>query len=394
MKLIKKFMILMLICSCICMSGCWDKVEIDKKFFISMIGIDPGKDIDEEKEIKKLPNQSSFSNSNFEKLNITYAFPNIGQLSPEKGGSTNENSINVNAYSMADGVKKIIEKSSRTISFGHLEVIVLNKKILEHRDTFKEILDYLQREPSINRMVYLVFTEENTEDMLKFQPDVEKSIENYMVGMLENNKKNNTSFPLKFNDFLKNITSYNNTIVPIVNIDKNKKQLKIDKVGLVKNYKLVGYLGNYEGNTVSLLNGNFKKGTRSIVKEGSVLDYSVENYERKIRVSNNKDKLKFDIYIFLEGEIKGYNVDKNIFSNEQIMVIQDYFNKVIEKESTEVLKKTQGEYNTDVIGLKDYLYKYHPRIWSKVKNNWDEDYRNLPISIHVSSKIRRMGATK
>ena len=45
--------ILPVILSCVLLSGCWDKVEIDRLNFISTIAIDPGEDIGKEKELKK-----------------------------------------------------------------------------------------------------------------------------------------------------------------------------------------------------------------------------------------------------------------------------------------------------------------------------------------------------
>ncbi len=43
------------------LSGCWDKVEIDRRNFISTIAIDPGEDIAKEKELKKLNSVEPFA---------------------------------------------------------------------------------------------------------------------------------------------------------------------------------------------------------------------------------------------------------------------------------------------------------------------------------------------
>ncbi len=68
-------------------------------------------------------------------------------------------------------------------------MIVLNTSILDYSNTFKEVIDYLQRQPAINRMIYIVFSEDKSEEILKFKPNMEKSVENYIIGILENNKK-------------------------------------------------------------------------------------------------------------------------------------------------------------------------------------------------------------
>ncbi len=50
----KKCLVIMLILLTICMTGCWDKVEIDQKAFASVIGVDAGKDIGKEKQLKEI----------------------------------------------------------------------------------------------------------------------------------------------------------------------------------------------------------------------------------------------------------------------------------------------------------------------------------------------------
>ncbi|MCH5138992.1 Ger(x)C family spore germination protein, partial [Clostridiaceae bacterium UIB06] len=47
----KRIVSLLLIC--ILLNGCWDKVEIDKKSIISIMGVDVGQDICKQKEMAK-----------------------------------------------------------------------------------------------------------------------------------------------------------------------------------------------------------------------------------------------------------------------------------------------------------------------------------------------------
>nr|WP_307771864.1 Ger(x)C family spore germination protein [Clostridium botulinum] len=223
--------------------------------------------------------------------------------------------MSVDAYSMQDSINEVINKSSRTLSFGHLKLIVLNTSILDYTNTFKEVLDYLQRQPAINRMIYIVFSEDKSEEILKFRPNMEKSIENYIIGILENNKKSNTSSPLTLNEFLEKTSQNNTTLMPVINIDKKNKDLKISKVAVIKNDKIKGYVSTEQANSIQLINKRFKGGTRTIIRDGSPLDYSIENNERKISIRDKK-KLSVDIKLNLEGQIKGYNIDKQISSNE------------------------------------------------------------------------------
>lgn len=389
----KNYLVVMLILSTIFMTGCWDKVEIDKKAFASIIGIDPGEDIGKEKQLKSIDKGSSFSESEFKKIRTTYSFPNLSNLGPEKGGQAEQNNMTVDAYSMEDSVNKITNKSSRIISFGHLKLIILNISILDYSNTFKELMDYLQRQPAINRMVYIALCEDKSEEILNYKPSIEKSIGNYITGTLENNKKNNTAFPLTLNDFLQSNSKRNSSLLPVINIDKKNKELKISKVAVIKNNKIKGYLSSEQANKIQLVNKEFKGGTVSLIRDGSPLDYSIESAERKIRLVNKKN-LKFDIELNIEGQIKGYNVDKQIASKEDIRNIEIDLNKAIEKEIKEAIRISQVEYNTDILGLGEYVHKYHPGLWKELKDKWDDLYKTLDIKVNVDTKIRRIGAIK
>ncbi|MBU5300895.1 Ger(x)C family spore germination protein [Clostridium sporogenes] len=389
----KKCLVIMLILLTICMTGCWDKVEIDQKAFASVIGVDAGKDIGKEKQLKEINSSASFTGSKLDKIKVTYAFPDISKLGPEKGGTAVDKTMSIDAYSMQDSIDKIVNKSSRNLSFGHLKLIVLNTSILDYSSTFKEVIDYLQRQPAINRMIYIVFSEDKSEEILKFKPNMEKSVENYIIGILENNKKNNTSSPLTLNEFLEETSQNSTALVPVVNIDKKSKDLKISKVAVIKDDKIKGYISTEQANNIQLINKKFKGGTRTIIRDGSPLDYSIENNERKIKIRDKK-KLSFDIKLNLEGQIKGHNIDKQISSKGDINKIEEDLNKAITQDIKEIIRISQTEYNTDILDLGGFIHKYHPKLWKEIKGNWNELYKTVDINVTADTKVRRIGAIK
>ncbi|NFE21041.1 Ger(x)C family spore germination protein [Clostridium botulinum] len=389
----KKCLVIMLILLTICMTGCWDKVEIDQKAFTSVLGVDAGKDIGKEKQLKEISDSASFTGSKLDKIKVTYAFPDISKLGPEKGGTAVNKTMSVDAYSMQDSIDKVINKSSRNLNFGHLKLMVLNTSILDYSNTFKEVIDYLQRQPSINRMIYIVFSEDKSEEILKFKPSMEKSVENYIIGILENNKKNNTSSPLTLNEFLEEASENNTALIPVINIDKKSKDLKISKVAVIKDDKIKGYISTEQANSIQLINKKFKGGTRTIIRDGSPLDYSIENSDRRIKIKDKK-KLSFDIKLNLEGQIKGYNIDKQISSKGNIKEIEDNLNKAITQDIKEVIRVSQAEYNTDILDLGEFIHKYHPKLWKEIKGNWNELYKTVDINVSVDTKVRRIGGIK
>ena len=235
-----KKIIIPLLLSCCLMSGCWDKIEIDRKSFISTIALDVGKDINKEKEFKSIKPNDEIEKGQFEKISVTYGFPDISELGPEKGGAAQENFITTESYSMESSVQEMAVRTSRNIHFGHTQLLILSDELLQHPDTFKEILDFLQRKPSINKGMQVIIAEGSAAEYVKYKPVMEKNIENYITGLMQNSDRNSTILPMTLNELLILLSQNGNAIVPSLYYDKEKDEINLSGVGMIKNYKIVG----------------------------------------------------------------------------------------------------------------------------------------------------------
>lgn len=376
------------------MSGCWDKVEIDKRLFVSTIGVDAGQDIGKDKKLKDIGPSEPFGEMNMKKLKVTYGFPDISQLGPTNGGTAKEKEISVDAYSMDDAYNKTAAKSSRTIHFGHTQLLLLSSDLMAYPDTVKEIVDYLQRQPSLNRTMQVAVTDGNVEGYIKYQPVMEKNIESYISGVMENSSQNANVYPLGLNEFLMLLSENGNATVPRLSIDKDKDELKVNGVAIIKDFTLKGYLGPAETANLEILRGKLKGGKKVILYEGHPVDYNIDSLERRVVVSRRDDKLQFDLYIDMEGELKGYYFGKELLISKELKTIQNDFNKAIAEECKKVIKTTQSKFGVDPIGLREYVEKYHPIMWKNIKDNWDQEYKQAVINININTKIRRIGVVK
>jgi spore germination protein len=58
-----------------------------------------------------------------------------------------------------------------------------------------------------------------------------------------------------------------------------------------------------------------------------------------------------------------------------------------------VLEKMQKEYQVDVAGFGNRLRIRHPRVWMRVKENWDQTFSGVPINYDVKLMIKDYGAS-
>ncbi|MCD3194981.1 Ger(x)C family spore germination protein [Clostridium botulinum C] len=391
----KKLTILMLLCCFL--TGCWDKVEIERKSFISTIAIDPGKSISKQNELKKIRSNEIFNESQYKKINVTFGFPNISELGPNNSGTAKEQTVTTNAFSMQDSINELASKTSRTIYTGHSKLILLSNDIMQYPDIVKEVFDFFERQADIDRMTLVIVVNGKAEDYVKFIPTMEKNIETYISGLMENGSMNSTILPVTLNDVLISLYKDGSVAIPSIEFDKeDKTKLNVSGLSLIKNYKLQGYLTPDETSSLDILRGKVKGGKETILKDGHPIELQIEGMKRKLGIVDASDieKLKFKVDINLEGQLKGYYIGENMFSYGKLNDIQQDFNEVIERKCEKVARIIQEQHNIDLIGLKDYVKKFYPDIYKRVKDNWEKVYKNSNIDVSVNVKARRVGISK
>jgi spore germination protein len=384
----------LLLCSTL-LTGCWDKIEIDRRIFVSVIGIDLGKDSGEDNEAKKIKPEEPFQGRvQQRKLSLIYGFPDISELGPGKSGTAKDQFIAVDAVSMEDGILQATSRSSRSIHVGQTKLIVIGSGVLEKPETFKEIIDYIERHPNLNKMMNVVVAEGKAEDYVKFKPSMEKNIEYYLSGLMESSKRNATILPVTVNEMLVLLAQNANAIIPKVSIDKEKNELTLSGVAVIKNYALKGYLTPIEVANLEIMRGKIKGGKRVIFKEGHPISINIEDIDRKLTVTGDKNKLKFNIDIRLEGQLREYIKGKSVFSKEELSSLETDFSKSIAEECNVIARMLQTEFAVDPIGLREYVEQFKPSVWREIKDNWDEAYKNADITVSIDTKIRRIGVTR
>ncbi|WP_291640342.1 Ger(x)C family spore germination protein [Clostridium sp.] len=386
--------VLPVILSCILLSGCWDKIEIDRLNFISTIAVDTGEDIDKEGELKKINPEDPFAEGKIKKINVTYGFPDMSMLGAEKGGSAEEKYINTEASSMEDAISEAMAKSSRDIYMGHAKLLILSSNLLEYKEIVKEIVDYLQRDPNINRMLDIVVSEGTAEDCIKFKPITEKSTQNYISGLMANSKRNSRILSMNLNEFLILLSENGNVLLPRITLDKDKNELILTGAAIIKDYELKGHFTAIELMGIQMLSGKFNIGKKVIYMDGHPVDYLIDGCKRKITVDEKGDKLVINMDLDIEGQLGGYYVGKTMLQKDELKNLQSIFNKSISVECEKIMEISKTEFEIDPFGVREYIEKFKPSLWNKIEGEWDEKYKNALINVTVDTKIRRVGAVQ
>lgn len=376
----------------ILLTGCWDNVEIDRKAFVSTIAVDLGKNIKERESLKALKPNDAFSERPLDILNVTYGFPDIRNMDKEKGAAK-ELAVTVGGYSMTDTYFKALAESSRTLYFSHSKVLFLSDKLFKYPELVKEVMDYIEREPSLNRTIIMAIVEGKAEDYVNFKPLMEENIENYIVSLMGNSSKNGSMYPVSLNSYIDTSTKSSTNMLPLFKLEEGNKKLVLSGMALIKDFQIAGYLNDKQVTDIQLLRGDIGSCKKVIYKNGHPVDYYIRDVSTKVDMKLVDDKLVLDYKIFTEGNIKGYFTDANLFDKELITELQNNFNESMEKELVSVAAMTKDKMKIDILNVEEKLKKYHPKLWETLQSRWPEALYNAEVRVNVENYIRTVGLT-
>lgn len=389
--------ILIIFCVCLNMfivTGCWDRTEIDRNIFIGAIGIERGIDIDNKELINSIESDQSFKERNIEKIKVTLAYPDLSKYSTTSGGMPEDKTITSSGFSIEDVLYNISKKSSRTINLDYTKLFLVSDELLSYPEVMKEVLDFMLRQPSLNRSMQLVAVKGSIEDYMNVDLYMEKNIHEYIGGLIKTNNKNGVVSTITINQFLTSTYINGNGIIPALKLDKDKKQIVIAGVAIVKDYKVEGYLDPQNTSVMDMLKGNLKNIKKSIYKDQHPLDMEFDNIDRKIAFKKEDGKYKFYISLSLDGRINDHYLGGDLLNEDNILKIQAIVDNLIADECYKFIKQSQKEWKTDLVGFGPYLKKFHPDVWKDIKDSWEDIYKDIIVNVDVKTTIRRIGTIK
>ena len=386
-KIIKLIPVMMI---SLLLTGCWDSVEIDRKAFVSTIGIDIGDDIDVRSKMinsKESTSEKSIENNNT--LRVTYGFPDVRNMNAKKGTAA-ELAITVDGYSMTDAYFKAIGKSSRTLHFGHSKLLLLSDELFQYPEVLQEIMDYIEREPSLNRSVIMIIVKGKAKNYAKVKPEMEENIHNYITSLMGNSSKNGTVAPITLTKYIDMLKSYDISMLPVFSLE-NEKDIQLKGMAAIKDFTIKDYLDNNQITDIQILRGDIGACRKAINRDGHNIDYYLKNVDKNLHIDYKNNKLHLEYVINTEGTLKGYYTEGERLDSGIIEEIEKQFDESMKKDFEEIINFTSNSLKLDVIDIGSDIRRFHRGIWSEVEDNWPEALRTAEISIKVNNDIRNIG---
>ncbi|MHB1392722.1 MAG: Ger(x)C family spore germination protein [Clostridia bacterium] len=361
------------------LTGCWDKVEIEDRLFVLAIGVDKTKEED-----KKTPE---------DRYTLSFVSPVVGQVKEGPGPAFKTYKTVNNTVIMA--LSQLMERFSQKQFYGHTRAIFFGEDIMMDEKLLKGVIDGVSRYPELHNSMFAYIVPSRAEDVFKVEPMFDKLLMPYITGITENSDYTSKILKLTLADMIIMLADQKGSLV-IPKLTPGKDEVKMNGAGVIKEYKLIGYLGDQEVAVYNWLTDKAKGGNISVEYKDVSVAFRHFTFIRNIKLSKVEGgKIYLDYKMETEGSIEEYMVGKRVLKDAVLKEIEDEVEKRIEGESEKLVKKLQQEFRVDLIGARDYLSKYQPKLFKTIEKDYEKYFTdNIVIKVTAEVHIRRVGLIK
>lgn len=359
------------------LTGCWDRVEVKDLALVIAKGIDRGPD-------------------NSIAVSIQTAVPS-GVGGGGDGGGTDSGPgksfifATATGENIKDADQHLQEQLPRRIYLAHRRLLIIGED--EAKAGIKDVLDQFGRDPQ-NRMRDLIIVAKGgtAKDFLTMPTVIEK-IPGQEMRTIE---KQESGSVITMLDFLQAASS--DGVVPIAaamekkdNPAPGEQTFFLTSTAVMKNLKLVGYLSDEETRGVMWLKGKIGRGyiTADIPERGTIT-LALTGANRKIEPMLTQGRVEFNVHVSGKGEVVENNTHLDISTKAAYAMIKTAFEDEVKRYIQEAFVHAQ-EYDSDVFGFGNEIYRTHPKAWKEMKQNWDELFKDAKLNLSVDIEPLRTG---
>lgn len=368
------------------LTGCWSSKELNQIAILTALGIDKAEN----------------------GYRLSAQVINPGEIAG-KGNSGRTEAIRFikTGATIHEAFQKLSTDVPRILYLSHLRVVIFGEDLA--RDGIRKALDFLSRDHEMRSDFYLVVAKgSSAADVLNIIIHQEKLSANKLYNALENSNKRwgptttvtldeliNLLVSKGKQPFLTGVYLYGN---PDVGSDFRNVQdvspkagLRIDRIGVFKKDKLIGWLNNKESHGFNYVINRVSNTIVNVPCKGGKLSIETIRSKTKLNGTILKGKPRVDVSVTSEGNVSDVECMADVSNPTIIRELEKQYQNEIKKKIEAAVSKLQKDYHSDILGFGEVIYRKHPKAWKLLEPKWDQEFENLNVSVHVKAKIRRLG---
>lgn len=298
-------------------------------------------------------------------------------------------------------LKRFETYTNKRVFWGHAEVYLIGEEAA--KDNIVKYLDFLTRDHDfrLSATVYIIFGKAG--DMVERSNLPNFFIADYLTKLVKDMRLISFSGSKKALDLIDELDENNlfGVTIPTLLLDGEliktkgkeeplKEAIKCEGYAIIKNFKLVGFLDPPYSRGYNIITNNFHEGGYVLHDQNKKhVGIDVLGAKTKIVPDVEGGKLKgVRVITKLEGNIDEVQSQQNIFKEESLEYLESQLEEAVRNEMDKCVSISK-DLNADFLGIGKAIHLKHPVLWERIKDEWNEIFANLNITIEVEIRINR-----
>jgi len=387
--MLKKSLLCLMVTLLIFVSGCWNSRELNALAIAVGMGIDKSGDL--------------------YKVSVQIVVPN--EVAGKKTGiSTPVVLKQATGRTLFEALRKITTVSSRKVYMSHLRILVFGESLA--REGIGKVLDFLSRDPEMRQDFFIVVARQtDAENALSVLTHLDRIPAYKLFSTLKVSERVwAPTTTVTLDKLISELVSAGKQpvltglrVVGDQARDGSKKnieyinppvKLMYSGMAVFKGDKLIGWLSEDESATYTMVKNKLKSTTGSVTCPGGEGILTVEVIRAKTKVKGSIVDGQPRIHIDIRHEV---NIGEDqcglvLTKTEMITKLEEMINQKLEKYIEDNIKRVQNKYKVDIFGFGEVIHRSNPKEWRKLKNNWDQTFKDIPVTAKVTHKFQYMGS--
>ena len=291
-----------------------------------------------------------------------------------------------------DAVRNAKKRLISKLYWGNNEVLVIGSELAKNGN-LGNVIDWFLTDAECRETVGIVVSQEKTAKDILSIDGLDDSVVAFKIKKILEEDQDTVgtveSIPL-FRVFSIMESPGRSVVLPAFHntINDDKKVVEANGEAVFKDDKMIGYLSPEESKyylfAVDGIHGGILT-LSSTKKEVSDVSLEISNNTTKSSYSYSEEKLKVTIRTNTDVYLDEIKAHSDLLDESKIKEIEKKAQAMVEERTQSVIQKVQTEYNSDIFGFGNMVYKKDPKLWKKMEPQWDKLFPT--IQVEVQSKV-------
>lgn len=330
---------------------------------------------------------------------VTVEILNNEQSGSPNGSGNSENKTKIysaEGATVGEALRLLITKSGNEPMFAHNRVIIIGEKAA-NKD-LSDILDFFERNYDSRASQLLCVAKNTTAESIiraKLLTDSVKS--EILENMLEESSKQSLVPKVRIIDainYLKDETS--GVCIPAVSIQKSGENENFDLDGCAvfdTDSTFSMYIDSDVSEGIAFLNDKIEEGVISAdLPNGQKASFYINKGKSKYEITQENGELHYNLTVKISCDLEGVQGDEYFNTDTGVLeTFQTVVGESICKKAENTLTVLQSRHGADVIRYGKRLRLKENDLYHNLKNNWNEIFPSIKLTIVADVTIRRIG---